>query len=325
MRQSARRRFVVIAGALLAMPGFSLAQQGSKVWRVGYLGGGMGTAAYNGEFPLAMRELGYEVGKNLVIEWRFANGDFNRLPALAQDLVDKRVDVIIGAGTPSTRAAQQATSTIPIVMSLVGDPLGSRFVASLARPGANITGLSLANAEVSTKWFELARSISRQSVIGLLADANQPTAQRYIRDIQGAGQKLGVKVAVARATAQEIDTAVASLAKERVGVMIVLPSGMLESNMPQVARAALKHRMASVGTTRPYAERGALLAYGQNYGAFTRRAAVYVDKIFKGAKPSELSVEQPTILELVVNKTTAKKLSIVVPKEILLRADSVIE
>lgn len=324
MSQSARRRFVLSAGALVAIPCIAVAQQGPKVWRVGWIASGAG-APYNDEFPKAMRELGYEVGKNLVIEWRFAGGDFNRLPALAKDLVDKRVDVIVCAGTPPTRAAQQATSTIPIVMAIVGDPLGSRFVASLARPGGNITGLSLANADVSTKWFELARSISRQSVIGVLADANQPTAQRYIKDIQGAAQTLGVRVPVAHATAKEIDSAFASLAKERVAVVIVLPSGMLETYMPQIAQAALKYRMASVATTRRYAERGALLAYGQSYAAFTRRAAIYVDKIFKGAKPSELSVEQPTIFELVVNKATAKQLGITIPKEILLRADSIIE
>lgn len=324
MSQSARRRFVLSASALVAIPCIAVAQQGPKVWRVGYIAGGGG--AFNDEFRKAMRELGYEEGKNLVIEWRSADGDFNRLPALAKDIVNKRVDVIVCAGTPATRAAQQATSTIPIVMSLVGDPVASRFVASLARPGGNITGLSLANADVSSKWFELARSISRQSVIGLLADSNQPTAQRYIKDIQGAAQKLGVKVPVAYApTGKEIDSALASLAKERVAVVIVLPSGMLEIYMPQIAQAALEYRMASVATARHYAERGALLAYGQSYAAFTRRAAIYVDKIFKGAKPSELPVEQPIIFELVVNKATAKQLDITIPKEILLRADSVIE
>ena len=325
MSQSARRRFVLCAGALVALPRIAVAQQGPKIWRVGYLAGGGGRSPYNDEFPKAMRELGYELGKNLVIEWRFAGGDFNRLPALAKDLVDKRVDVIVSAGTPPTRAAQQATSTIPIVMSLVGDPLGSRFVASLARPGGNITGLSLANAEVSTKWFELARSISGQSVVGLLADSSQPTAERYINDIRAVAQKLGLRVPVAHATAKDIDSAVASLAKERVTVVIVLPSGMFETYMPRIVQAALKYRMACVGSTRPYAESGALLAYGQSYAAFTRRAAIYVDKILKGAKPSELSIEQPTILELVVNKRTAKQLDITIPNEILLRADSVIE
>ena len=322
-----RRRFVLSASAVLATPCIALAQQGTKVWRVGYIAGG-GGSPYDDDFRRAMRELGYVEGKNLVIEWRHGNGDFSRHPAHVKDLIDKKVDVIVCAGTPATRAAQQATSTIPIVMSLVGDPVGSRFVASLARPGGNITGLSLANADVSTKWFELARSIGPHSVIGLLADSNQPTAARYVRDIQGVGQKLDVRVPVAYTpTGKEadIDSALGSLAKERVNVVIVLPSGMLETYMPEVAKAALKYRMASVATTRRYADRGALLAYGQNYAAFTRRAAVYVDKIFKGAKPSELSIEQPTFFELVVNKATAKQLGIEIPKEILLRADKVIE
>lgn len=325
MSQPARRRFVLSAVALLAPPCVALAQQRPKVWHVGFIQAGA-RAPYNEEFPKAMRELGYESGRNLLIEWRFADGDFNRLPALARDLVDKNVDVIVGSGTPAIRAAQQATSTIPIVMALAGDPVASRFVASLARPGGNITGLSLANADVSTKWFELARSLSRQSPIGALADANQQTHQAYIKNIQGVAKSLGARVSVAYAqTGTEIDGALASLAKERVAVVIVLPGGVFGTYSPQIAQAALKYRMASVATTRRYAETGALLAYGQSYAAFTRRAAIYVDKIIKGAKPGELSVEQPTIFELVVNKSTAKRLDITLPQEILLRADSVIE
>jgi putative ABC transport system substrate-binding protein len=273
-----------------------------------------------------MRELGYEEARNLVIEWRTANGHFDRLPALAAELVSREVDVIVGSTTPAISAAKRATSTIPIVMALVGDPVASGFVASLARPGGNITGLSLANTELSAKWLELARVVTPGSQIGVLADSNQPTAQRYVKDIQRAAQKLGINVPVIYApTANDIDSAFASLAREHVTTVIVLPSGMFAPNAAQIAESAVKRRIASIGTARVYVERGLLLCYGQDYGAFGRRAATYVDKSFKGAKPSELPVEQPMILELVINLATARRLNLTMPQELLLRADSVIE
>jgi putative ABC transport system substrate-binding protein len=273
-----------------------------------------------------MRELGYEEAKNLVIEWRVADSHYDRLPALAAELVSRKVDVIVGSGTPAVGAAKRATTTIPIVMALVGDPVASGFVPSLARPGGNITGLSLANPQISMKWLELARVVTPGSQIGVLADANQPTAQWYVKNIQGEAQKLGIKVPVIYApTVNDIDSAFASLARERVATVIVLPSGTFNSKAAQIAESAVKRGIASIGTTRMYAERGALLSYGQNYGAFVRRAATYVDKIFKGAKPSELPVEQPMIFELVINLATARRLNLTIPKELLLRADGVIE
>jgi putative ABC transport system substrate-binding protein len=172
----------------------------------------------------------------------------------------------------------------------------------------------------------LARVVTPGSQIGTLADANQPTAQWYVKNIQGAAQKLGIKVPVIYApTVNDIDSAFASLARERVATVIVMPSGMFGANAAQIAESAVKHRIASIGTTRVYVERGLLLGYGQDYGAFARRAAAYVDKIFKGAKPSELPVEQPMIFELVINLATARRLNLTMPQELLLRADSVIE
>lgn len=290
MHRFQRRRFLVIAGALFGMPWSGFAQQGSKIWRVGFLEAGGGRD--KDEFRKGMRELGYEEARNLVIEWRTAAGHFDRLPALAAELVSRKVDVIVCSSTPATSAAKRATSTIPIVMAVVGDPVASGFVASLARPGGNITGLSLANTETSTKWLEMARVATPASQIGVLADSNQPTAQWYVKNIQGAAQKLGINVPVIYApTVNDIDGAFASLARERVATVIVLPSGMFALNAAQIAESAVKRRIASIGTTRVYVERGLLLGYGQDYGAFARRAATYVDKIFKGAKPSELPVE----------------------------------
>jgi putative ABC transport system substrate-binding protein len=250
-----RRQFLLIAGALLGMPWSGFAQQGSKVWRVGFLHAGS-RAPFVDEFPKGMREIGYEEAKNLVIEWRFADGHYDRLPALAAELVSRKVDVIVGSGTPAVGAAKRATSTVPIVMALVGDPVASGFVASLAQPGGNITGLSLANPEISTKWLELARVATPASQIGVLADSSQPTAQWYVKDIQGTAQKLGIKVPVIYApTVNDIDNAFASLARERVATVIVLPSGMFASNAAQIAESAVKRRIASIGTSREFGER----------------------------------------------------------------------
>jgi ABC-type uncharacterized transport system substrate-binding protein len=319
-----RRRFLAIAGVLFGIPWSGFAQS-SKVWRVGVLYAG-GRAVYNDEFRKGMRELGYEEAKNLVIEWRFADGHFDRLPTLAAELVSRRVDVIVGLGTPTIRAAKRATSTIPIVMALVGDPVASGFVASLARPGGNITGLSLANTEVSAKWLELARGVTPGSQVGVLAHPDQPTAQWHAKNIQAVAQKLGINVPVIYApTVNDIDSAFASLARERVTTVIVLPGGMFETNAEKIAESAVKRGIASIGTTRTYVERGLLLGYGQDYRAFVRRAATYVDKIFKGTKPSELPVEQPMIFELLINQATARRLNLTMPQELLLRADGVIE
>jgi putative tryptophan/tyrosine transport system substrate-binding protein len=325
MGQENRRRLLLAIGALLVVPRSALAQQSSKVWRIGYLSPGE-PADFSDEFGKGMRDLGYLEGKNVVIEWRFAHGDFTRLPAQAADLVNRKVDVIVVGGTPAGDAAKRATSTIPIVMATVGDPVASGFVTSLAQPGGNITGLSLANPALSAKWFELARSVSPGSKIGLLANPKQQTAQWYVKDIQGVAEKLGIKVSIAyAATATEIEAAFKLLASERITTVIVLPTGLFFANAQQIAQFAVKHGMASIATTTGDAERGALLSYGQDYGAFNRRAAAYVDKILKGAKPSNLPIEQPTILELTINLRTAKQIGLTIPKELLFRANRVIE
>jgi putative ABC transport system substrate-binding protein len=209
-------------------------------------------------------------------------------------------------------------------MTTVGDPVEAGFVTSLARPGGNITGLSLANTDLSVKWYELAQSVSPRSKIGVLAHPKQ--GQSYVKNIQSFAQKLGASAAVAYAsTVSEIEEAFASLARERVTTIIVLPSGLFNVNEERIARLAVRYRMASIATTAGYAERGALLSYGQNYGAFSRKAATYVDKIFKGARPGDLPIEQPIIIELIINLVTARQLGLTIPKELLVRADKVIE
>lgn len=322
-----RRLFVVALGmGALAAPFCSSAQQRLKVWRVGYLGGSA-RSPLSDEFLRAMRSLGYEEGRNLAIELRHADGQYERLPALAADLVNRKVDVIVAGTTPAAKAAQQATSTIAIVMATVGDPVRSGLVASLARPGGNITGLSLATTDTSAKWLELARIVAPQSSrIAVLGNPNQPTAAAHLRNIQDAAQKIGVDVLPAYARTQdEIGPAFLTMARERAEIVIVLPDGLLYGNRQHVAQLALKHRLPSITTAREFAEAGALISYGQDYAAYFRRSATYVDKIFKGAKPSELPVEQPTFVELAVNRKTAKTLGLTIPQDLLLRADKVID
>lgn len=321
-----RRQFLLSAAALLALPRRASAQQSAKIWRIGFINGGGKGARYLDEFRKGMRDLGYEDGKNYVIESRFADGKYERLPALAADLVNRNVDVIVGSTTPAVDATRRATSSIPIVMALVGDPVASGFVASLARPGGNVTGLSLANTDISSKWLELARTVAPGSRIGVLADLNQPTAKWHLKNLQNAAQKLGIELSVVYArAANEIESALASLARERVTSVIVLPSGMFTLNVAQIAQAAVKLRIASIATAREYVEKGALLSYGQDYDAFMRRSAIYVDKIFKGAKPGNLPVEQPLIFELVINRATARQLGLPIPKDLLLRANEVVD
>lgn len=321
-----RRQFLLSAGALLAIPRHASAQQSTRIWRIGIISGGGFNASYLDALRDGMRDRGYEVGENYVIESRFAGGRYERLPAMAADLVKRNVDVIVGVTTPATGAAKRATGSIPIVMALVGDPVASGFVASLARPGGNVTGLSLANTDVSSKWLELARIVAPRSQIGVLADANQPTAKWHVQNIQNAAQRLGTKILVVYAmAANDIESALASLAREHVTTVIVSPSGMFAFNRAQIAQSAVKLRIASIATSREYAESGALLSYGQDYRAFVRRSAIYVDRIFKGAKPGDLPVEQPTIFELVINRASAKQLGLTVPNELLLRADEVVE
>lgn len=323
---NARRAFLVVCGAgAFAAVAKSFGQQQARIRRVGFLHEGT-RQSFMDEFPRAMRELGYEEGKDLVIEWRFADGRSERLATLAAELVGRKVEVIVTASTPGTRAAQVATSAIPIVMSTVGDPVASGFVASLGRPGGNITGLSLATTDTSAKWLELAKIVAPNSRVAILAKPDHPTAQWHIKNIQAGANKLGITVlAVYAPTRDEIERAFGEMDRERAKAVIILPNPLFSTYRRQIAEFALKFRMASIATSRVFAEDGALLSYGQDYAEFARRAATYVDKILKGAKPNELPVEQPTILELVVNLATAKRLGLTIPQELMLRADRVIE
>ncbi len=325
MVRSVRRRLLIAVGASLGAPLIAAAQIGSKVWRIGFIQHAR-RFRYDDDFASGLRELGYDVGRDLVVEWRFSGGHIDRLPSLAADLIERKADVIICVGTAAVEATKRVSSTTPIVMALVGDPVASGFVTSLGRPGGNITGLSLATTDTSAKWLELANTVAPGPRIGVLADPNQQTARWHIKNIQSAAAELKVTTRVAYApNAGDLEKAIASLAQERVTSFVILPGGVFESNATQIARTALKHHLASIAPTANYAEEGVLVSYGQNYREFIRRAAGYVDRILKGAKPGQLPVEQPIIFELVVNLATAKLLGLTLPQTVLARADRVIE
>ena len=274
-----------------------------------------------------MRDLGYVEGKNLAIEWRFAEGEYERLPGMAAELVQLKVDVIMALGPPAIVAAQKATTTIPIVVVTSVDPVGAGFVKSLARPGGNITGLSNLAGDISSKHLEMLLAVMpKVSRVAVLVNPANPAHAAMLKNVQATAQKIGIKVLPVQAqTPHEIEGAFSMMSREAVGAVIVALDPFLIQQERQIAELAVKHRLPSIFANREYAEAGGLLSYGQNQVDIYRRAATYVDKILKGAKPGELPIEQPTKFELVINLKTAKALGIIIPQSLLLRADEVIQ
>ena len=327
-----RRKLIVALGAgALAAPFGSFAQQQGKVWRVGFLAQRSRPASLDsdiyGAFPRGMRELGYVEGKNLVIEWRFADGKVERLPALAAELVRLKVDVIVAGATPSVQAARQATTAIPIVLVAVPDPVGEGFVTSLARPGGNITGLSTIVTEVSIKQLELLRvMVPKLTRVAVLINPLNASDSLILEQINGAAYTTGVKILLVEAsTASQIEAGFGAMTRARAGGLIVAADELFDGQRDQIAKLAVKNRLPTISSNRELTEAGSLMSYGQNVAEHYRRAATYVDKILKGVKPGGLPVEQPTLLEMVVNRKTAAALGIKIPNSILLRTDKVIE
>jgi putative ABC transport system substrate-binding protein len=277
-------------------------------------------------FRQGLRELGYVEGKNIVIEPRYAEGKFDQLPLLAAELVRLKVDVIVTSGPTATRPAKGATSTIPIVMTFDDDPVGSGFVASLARPGGNITGLSTLSPEVSGKQLELLKEIvprlARVAVIG--TSTRQGTAQN-LQQLEPAAGTIGVKLQYLDIeNPKAIESAFRAATKERADAVLVLQSPVFNPQRAQMADLALKNRLPATYPRREFVEDGGLMSYGVNFLDLDRRAATYIDKILKGAKPADLPVEQPTKFELVINLKTAKQIGLTIPPNVLARADRVI-
>ena len=325
------RRWFIGTLVLLTAPLTLFAQQPAKVWRIGFLSPlsrqSMVDAGNEDAFLQGMREVGYIEGKNLTIEWRHADGDYERLPALAAELVRLKVDVIVAAPSPAIRAAQRATTTIPIVFPTTGDPVGSGFAASLRRPGGNLTGLSNTNLDISAKILELLSTIKpRMSRVAVLANPGSSTEHAILKSIELAAQTSSLRILTVEAqTPEEIERGFATMSRERVDAVIIAADAFLLMQRQQIAQLAIKFRLPSITQGVNYAKVGGLMSYGQDATEGYRRAAGYVDRILKGAKPGELPIEQPTRLYLLINLQTANALGLTVPQSLLLRADEVIQ
>jgi len=328
---SRRGCLIAICASAVAAPLRAFAQAPAKVWRVGYLSQSPPVPELKSNkdaFLRGMRDLGYVEGKNLIMEWRYADDHIERLPALAAELVQLKVDVIVTAGTPAVSAAQKATATIPIVFGNAADPVGSGFVKSLARPGGNLTGLSNVAVDISSKLLEMLLStVPKVSRVAILLSPDNASHARVLMDVQSAAaQRASVKILPVHArTPAEIDTAFSMMARDKAEAAIIPGETLFNGRVHQIAELAIKHRLPSICVHLQYAEVGGLMSYGHTVTTQYQRAATYVDKILKGAKPGELPVEQPTTLELSINRKTAAALGIRIPQEVLVRADKVIE
>jgi putative ABC transport system substrate-binding protein len=325
-----RRGFIsTVVGGIVAAPLAAEGQQAGKVYRIGYLSvPSRDSQDTTKAFERGMRDLGWIEGRNIVVDARFADGNLERLPELASELVRLRPDVIVTATTPGGIAAKNATGTIPIVMFLALDPVESGLVASLARPGGNITGLTIATGrEIYGKQLQLLKdAFPRVSRVAILMNRAGPTYARALREIETATRALGLQQQVIEIRDPgELDNAFAAMTTARLDAIFVPSNAMFYQHRARLAHLAAKTRLPAMWGLREHVEAGGLMAYAGDLNDLARRAATYVDKILKGAKPGDLPVEQPTKFELVINLMTARALGLTIPQTLLLRADRVIE
>ncbi len=334
-----RRTLLNALGAsALAAPFASFAQQpaapagaAGKIWRVGILVLQDRTSGldpqFSGAFVPAMRELGYVEGKNLLIEWRFADGDTKRLPALAAELLQWKPDVLIGGGNDSPLAMQKLTSTVPIIMASSSDPVGLGLVKSLARPGGNITGMSSITSELSSKRLQLlAETVPTVKRVAYLRNPDAASASMSLASVQSGAQKLGIDLLPVEArNVAEIDAGFAGMRKLKAGAVLVALHPFFQQRKSQIAGLSAQYRLPSMAADPLYVDAGCLMSYGSSLAGLWARAATFADKLFKGRKPADLPVEQPTKFELVINMKTAKALGVTVPQVVLLQAERVIE
>jgi putative ABC transport system substrate-binding protein len=327
---ASRRSVVVAFGASVLLGGRSaFAQIASKPARIGFLrfSDQQSGRPYVDSFRQGLRNLGYAEGRDFTLDARFADGRVERLLPLAEDLVKRKVDLIVTTDTPATRAAQQATATIPLVMVNVIDPVGSGFVDSLARPGGNITGLTSMTGDISTKHIQLLKTlIPKLSRIAVLINPSNPAHRGVLSSIESASSQFGIAtLRIEAKDRQKIEEAFDTIAGAKADAMIVVADAFFAQQRQQIALLAARHQLASVSANREYVEAGALMSYGQNFQDNVRRAATFADKILRGAKPEHLAIERPTRFDLVINRTTAKVLGLAIPQELALLADEVID
>jgi len=320
---------VVLALGLVLAPLAVEGQQAGKIPRVGILWAySPSVVSILGDaFRQGLRGLGYVEGQNILLEERWAEGRFDRLRSLAAELNRLNLDVIVTASTPAVRAAQQATKTIPIVMTLVSDPVEDGLVASLARPGRNVTGLSLMHPELSAKRVALLKEVvPKLSRVAVLWTPSTASYRKVLGETQTAAHALGLQLrAIEVRDPTDFDSAFSAIARERAGALVVLPDAMFRDQQRRILDLAAKSRLPAIYWSRDLVEAGGLMAYGANFPDVFRQAAIFVDKILKGTKPADLPVEQPAKFELVINLKTAKALGLTIPQTLLLRADQVVE
>jgi len=328
MKKTSGLSMLVIV-ALLGCAVVTEAQQPAKVPRIGYLAGV--SPSVNSDrieaFRQGLRDLGYVEGKNIVIEWRSWEGKQDRLPSLAAELAHLKVDAIVAVGSSDIRSAKEATATIPIVMIVGGDAVGNGFVASLARPGGNITGLATLSPELSGKRLELLKEIvSNFSRVAVVGTSTQPGNAQMLSEVELAAGALGVKLQYLDVVSpKDVETAFRAAGKGRAdAVLFQVPGPFATSQRPQIAELAVKSRLTVIYDRAEYVEAGGLMSYGVSYTDLDRRAATYVDKILKGAKPADLPVEQPKKFEFIINLKAAKQIGLTIPPNVLVRADKVI-
>jgi putative ABC transport system substrate-binding protein len=329
MRGSTIGGIVTLILSLLTAPLTSQAQHAAHVPRLGLLipGPSSAFAPRIEAFRHGLRDLGYVEGQNITLESRFADGQADRLPALVADLVRLQVDVLVTDGEAAIRAAQHATATIPIVMAISGDPVGAGFVASLARPGGNVTGLSFMQPDVSGKRLELLQeAVPTLSRVAVLWDPAVAASTFAFTETRTAAHALGLQLQSLEVRGpDEFDQAFAAMTREHADALMVISNPLFFGHRRQLAELTVRHRLPAMFHLREYAEAGGLMAYGANIHGMYRRAASYVDRILKGTKPADLPVEQPTKFELVINLRTAKELGLTVPPTVLFQADEVMK
>jgi putative ABC transport system substrate-binding protein len=323
-----RRSFIgTLASGLLAAPRASEAQQAVRVYRIGYLSPDSGPSRYSEAFRQGLRDLGWVEGEDIAIEYRWAGQKRDRLPDLARELVRYRVDLIFAPSVQGAFAAKRATKTIPIVIPVATDPVGSGLVKSLARPGENLTGFAFLSEELVAKRFELLKEVAPEiTLVAVLVNPTHPAAKVELREGERVARLLRLQVQAFEARdPTQLASALAEMARQRAYALLPVSDRLFVTERKTIAEFAARHRVPVMHFATEFVDDGGLMAYGPNITALYRRAATLVDKILKGAKPGDLPVEQPTKFELVINLKTAKALGITIPPSLLQRADQVIE